>query len=249
MPIRNWGDLIQDAGAEGEGFDPIPAGDYNFVISQADATQTSTQKSMFKVRCKVEDPGPHQNRLVFYNFVVSPESPKALSIFFRQMNVLGLGKEFFQANPDDATIAQHLVGKRFRGTVKIGEWNGSPNNEISAFNTPIAQSSVAMGPGMGFPTPTPTPAPQQYAQPVQQAVPAPAPQQYAPPAAPAPAPAPAQQYVAPPAPAAPQQAAPPAAPQQAAPAAPPAPPVAPPAPPVAEGNVPPPPPFDGDVRA
>ena len=64
MPIRSWGDLLNDAGTAGN-FDPIPAGDYDFVVSKAEAGQSGTQKTMYKCQFKVETPGPHQNRLVF----------------------------------------------------------------------------------------------------------------------------------------------------------------------------------------
>ena len=35
MPIRSWGDLLNDAGGAGDSFEPLPSGDYDFEISQA----------------------------------------------------------------------------------------------------------------------------------------------------------------------------------------------------------------------
>lgn len=248
MPIRSWEDLLNDAGGAGDSFEPIPSGDYDFEIAQADATQTQNSKTMYKVRCKVES-GPHAGRLVFHNFVVSPENPNALAMFFRQMNVLGLNRDFFSSNPSDHNVAEQLVGKRFRGQVTIKQWQGQDRNEIKQFFTAV---NGALGNGQGVPTPgLPSGIPSAPPAPAA-APPAPA----APPAAPTPAPAP--EYAAPAAPAAP-------APPAAAPAPPPPPPVqqaevpavetpaeppaapAAPAPatqePVAAGNVPAPPPF------
>lgn len=240
MPIRSWEDLLNDAGGAGDSFEPIPAGDYDFIISQADATQSSTGKTMYKVRCKVES-GPHKDRLVFNQFVISPENPNALAMFFRQMNVLGLNREFFSGNPSDHIVAEALLNKRFRGQVQIKTWQGQDRNEIKQMFTPVGQgaSGGMPTPGSGIP-PAPSAAP---------AAPAPS----APPAAPAPAPAP--QYAAPAAPAAPPApepaAAPPAPPVQQAevppvetPAAPPAAPAVPaPSPAAAGSNAPAPPPF------
>src|SRR5689334_22188440 len=104
MPIRSWGDLLNDAGGAGDSFEPLPSGDYDFEISQADVKQTQNGKTMYAVRAKVES-GPHANRLVFHNFVVSPENPNALAMFFRQLNVLGLNREFFAQNPGDHHVA------------------------------------------------------------------------------------------------------------------------------------------------
>lgn len=242
MPIRSWGDLLNDAGGAGDSYEPIPTGDYDFVISQADATQSQNGKTMYKIRCKVES-GPHADRLVFHNLTVSPENPVALSIFFRQMNVLGLGRDFFAGNPADHQVAEALLNKRFRGQVVIKTWQGQEKNEIKQLFTAVSGAL-----GNGAPTPGPAAAP-----------PAPAPVAAAPappPAAPAPAPSP--EYAAPaapPVPAAPAPAAAPAPPpvQQAevppveTPAAPPATapaPAAAPEPALSNaGNVPAPPPF------
>lgn len=261
MPIRSWGDLLNDAGGSGDSFDPIPAGDYDFTIAQADATQTSNGKTMYKVRAKVEA-GPHADRLVFDQFVISPENPTALGIFFRQMNVLGLNREFFAGNPSDHHVAEALIGKRFRGQVQIKTWQGQERNEIKQYFTAVSGSlgngqGMPPGPGSGSSSgipPAPAAAPPAAAPAPAAAPPAPA----APPAAPAaPAPAPVPAYAAPAAPAAPAPPAPAATPapepvQQAevppvetpaAPPAAPAPVAAAPAPDVSVPNVPAPPPF------
>lgn len=235
MPIRSWQDLLNDAGGAGDSFEPIPSGDYDFEISQADATQTQNGKTMYKVRCKVES-GPHANRLVFHNFVVSPENPTALAMFFRQMNVLGLNRDFFNSNPSDHQVAESLLGKRFRGQVTIRTWQNQDRNEIKQFFTAV---SGALGNGQAVPGPSSAPAPApQASTPSPAPAPAPAPEYSAPPTpaappAPAPAPAPAPEPVAQPeTPAVETPAAPPVEPQ-----------AAPEAPKVETPNVPAPPPF------
>jgi len=230
MPLKSWNDLLDDAGGAGGDFEPLPDGDYDFVISKSEATQTKAGKTMYKVQCSVEN-GPNKGRIVFNNFVISPESPTALSIFFRQMNLLGLNREFFNSNPSDHQVAERLKGARFRGQIVTRSFNGQESNEIKQFFTPRA---TVAGPGASpAPTAAPAPAPAPAAPapapaPAFAAPPAAAATQAAPPAPAAPAPAPIQQAPAeaPPAPAAPPVAAPPA----------------PPAPPAAGGDTPPPPP-------
>lgn len=189
MPIRSWDDLLNDAGGAGDSFEPLPSGDYDFEISQADVAQTQNGKTMYKVRCKVEA-GPHKDRLVFHQFVISPENPNALAMFFRQMNVLGLNRDYFSANPSDHQVAESLKGRRFRGQVTIKQWNGQDRNEIKQFftalNGSLGNGAAAPSPGPQPTGPSPTPAPAPAPAPSFSAPPAPAPQ-----AAPAPTPAPA----------------------------------------------------------
>ena len=142
MPLRSWSDLLDDAGGAGTDFEPIPDGDYDFVIVKSTAEQTKNSKTMYKVQCKVES-GPYKDRTVWNNFVISPENPTALSIFFRQMNILGLDRTFWMTNPSDHPVAEQLQGKRFRGQVAIRSYNGSESNEIKQFYTPkVAPAGV-----------------------------------------------------------------------------------------------------------
>lgn len=262
MPTKSWTELMADAGGSGGNYEPIPEGDYDFLIEDCEAKLSQNQKMMYVAKNKVES-GPHAGRLVWHNHVISHENPNALAWFFRNMKVLGLGQEFFASNPSDHQVAEALKGKRFRGNVQIRKWQGQDKNEIKQFYT---ASSGALGNGMAVPqqaapaapafapapaAPAPAPAPQ-FATPPPAAQPAPAPVFAAPPAAAQPvAPPPVAAEAAPPPPPPVQQH---EAPPPVAPAEPPA--YAPPAPPAPEpvpagvgaaaqatGDVPPPPPF------
>jgi hypothetical protein len=87
MGSVNWADLVKDnannPNAGGGDFSPLPPGDYNLKVVQADVAQTQGGKTMFKVRAEVQD-GPNAKRLLFDNLVVSPESVGAMGIFFRR---------------------------------------------------------------------------------------------------------------------------------------------------------------------
>jgi pyruvate/2-oxoglutarate dehydrogenase complex dihydrolipoamide acyltransferase (E2) component len=200
MPSKSWQALLDDAGDTG--YEPLPEGDYDFVVEKAEAKRASTGKDMFVCTFQITG-GAYNNRRVWHNFVVNPDNPNAMAIFFRNMNVLGLNAEYFRQGPSDAHVAEALRNRRFRGHVKQRQWNGETKNEVDRFftaggltpgapvNPAASLPQVAAPPAPSAPAPAPAPAPVPAAAP-----PAPAPA----PAAAAPAPAPVVQPEAPAAP-------------------------------------------------
>lgn len=187
MPSKSWTELLTEAGDAGN-YDPLPDGDYDFIVGESKAQQASTGKQMYVITARVET-GPYANKPVFHNFVLSPDNPNALGFFFRNMGVFGLSREFFASNPSDFQVAEALKGRRFRAQIGTRKWQGQDRNEIKAFFPPAGQ-------GVGAPT-APPQAPGFSAAPpaVAPAPPAPAPAPAAPP--------PVQQSFAPAPPAAP----------------------------------------------
>lgn len=226
MPETSWSSLMEEAGGS---FEALPEGDYDAEVIACEYKTTSKGKEMWVATLRILT-GPHAGRQVWNNFVLTPGNPNALRFFFQHMNVLGLGQEFFMANPHPTQVSDSLVGRRARIKVVQRSYQGRITNNVSAF--------MSVG---GIPTapPTPaTPAPPMPAAPPQQmpqAPPVPAPQPPPPPPAPpappqppappappqVPAPPVQQEQVLPPAPPTQQEAVPP--PQQVAPPPPPAP--------------------------
>jgi Protein of unknown function (DUF669) len=185
MGSKSWSSMYDEAG---ESSGPLPVGDYPFVVQGAEYKPTSTGKDMFVIKAVVED-GPNKNRAVWHNFVVSPESAPAMEVFFRQMNVLGMGKDFWKRDPSNDQIINALKGRRFIGSVEVKPYNGVDRNNIKVIKAPKAAA------GPSAPPPPPPPAP------VAAAAPAPAPEPVAaaappPPPPPPPAPAPVPEPVA-----------------------------------------------------
>jgi len=184
---QNWGDLIKASGGANE---PLPNGEYDCQVVKSEPAKTQNGKTMFKVTFNVIA-GPHVNRKIWGNFVVSPENPQALGIFFSQMATLGLDTNFFATNPSEEAVASALSGKYARIGTTQREWNGQMRNDIKKVARAVLTSGGGASPGgsavpSGIPqvsTPAPSPV----------AAPAPAP------AAPAPAPAPVPAPEAPPA--------------------------------------------------
>jgi Protein of unknown function (DUF669) len=164
MPI-SWSDMLAEADAGGSNYDPLPVGDYTVVIDEASHTTSQSGKLMFKTKMKVEG-GPHNGRLVWNQFVISPESPKALGIFFSQMKALGLGKDFFEAQPSEDVVVNSLVGKRANVTVGQREWQGQMRNEIKSIKPSGDASSTAAPATPSTPATPPSPSAAPAASPV-----------------------------------------------------------------------------------
>lgn len=116
MALSNWADLL-DSADDSTDYSPLPEGDYNLVITESELVQSQTGKTGFKTVSEVLD-GEYQGRKVFNTMYVSPESPKAMGMFFRQMGALGLDAEYFRAEPGDEQISDDLLGQTFVGTLK-----------------------------------------------------------------------------------------------------------------------------------
>lgn len=129
MPIKNWSDLLNDAE---DSFEPVPAGDYDLKIIKSEATLSKSGKSMWKICTEVLE-GPYAKRKIWGQLTLSPESPTALGIFFRQMKALGLTQDYFAQDPSDSHVASALVGRQFRGQVGVRTWQGQERNEINNY--------------------------------------------------------------------------------------------------------------------
>lgn len=229
MTTVNWQELMGEAQNGTAGV--VPPGEYDVVVAEATAATSQSGKLMFKCKMRVIF-GPHTDRMIYNNFVVSPESANALKFFFQHMAIFGLDSNFFAQNPAPEYVAQILLGRQCKLRTELRQYNGADQVDVKAVMPPtpgvvpqapgaaVPQAAVP-APAPVAPAPAPAPVPAPAAAPMAQPVPAPAP-----PVAPAPvpvAPAPVPQAPAPvpaPAPAPVPQAPAPAAP--VAPAPPPA---------------------------
>lgn len=121
--------MLKDAESETKSFDPMPDGTYDLVVEKAEHRTSAKGKDGYNITAVVEN-GPYKNRKVFETFWISPDSPAALGIFFRQMRDLGLDNSFWASDPSNEQIVAALKGRRFQGTVNTEEYNGKKNNRI-----------------------------------------------------------------------------------------------------------------------
>ena len=166
MSTINWADLVQQAGdsASSTNYEPLPDGDYELKVVQAQATTTSTGKVMFKVTNEVQG-GPYAKRRVWDQLVVTTDNPKAMNMFFMKASAMGLGRTFWDANPSNAQVEQALNGRSFRATLGKRTYNGTESNEIKRYFAsqvaPEASGAAAtpFASAAAVPPPPPAPAP------------------------------------------------------------------------------------------
>lgn len=108
MATKSWAELMQGAETP-EDFTPLPAGQYTVRVESCEVKPTKTQKDMYAVTYVVTE-GPHAGRKIWQNFVVSPESPKAMGFFFADMAKLGASQQFFATEPEPGAVAAQIAG-------------------------------------------------------------------------------------------------------------------------------------------
>lgn len=185
MSNVNWADVIEEAKTGGGSFEPIPDGDYDFVVTNATAGQTQNGKPMYTLELTVQG-GPSNSRKVWDRLIVSSDNGRAMGFFFRKMKALGLPLEFFQGSPSDDQIVQALRDRAVRAKVGQSTYQGKTGNEIKEYYPAITAPGFAPSAPQAAPAyAAPVPAPQAFAAPP---VAAPAAPQYAAPAQAAPLP-------------------------------------------------------------
>ena len=154
MSSLNWSELVKDAG-DVSSYEPMTEGDYELKVVESKATNTQNGKVMFKITTEVQG-GPFAKRKVWDNLTISPENPKALTMFFVKMSALGLGKDYFDTNPTNAQVEQALLHRAFRGKVIQDTYQGTVGNKISTYHRTVTSPTV--DPGAPIPAAAPAPA-------------------------------------------------------------------------------------------
>ena len=97
MTTVNFAELVKQAGAaatSSTNYAPLPDGDYDLKVIEAQATTTSTGKLMFKITNEVQG-GAHDKRRVWDQLVVTLDNPKAMNMFFMKAGAMGLPTSYF----------------------------------------------------------------------------------------------------------------------------------------------------------
>lgn len=165
MASLNWSELVNQAGSNNSSMEPIPDGDYELKVLEAEHRRSQSGKNMFKITTEVQG-GPYASRRIWDNLVIDPGNETGLNMFFMKMGILGLNKQFFDQNPTDAQIEQALAGRAFRATVSTRTYNGQEYNDIKKYHkssaaatpNPAQATEAAPAPSTGD-VPPPPPAP------------------------------------------------------------------------------------------
>lgn len=139
MPATtSWAERIQQAKNETVKFAPLELGEHNFTVSEATVkTAQSSGNSYISIQAKVLD-GPQANARVFHS--VFPESPKAIPMFLRFYEALGLTTQWLEeSNPSLDEIASSFKGRNFSAEAYVADdaqvdsYTGEPRRSIRNF--------------------------------------------------------------------------------------------------------------------
>jgi hypothetical protein len=139
----NFAELMTKLGpnlAGGRTSEPLPVGEYSLVITECTSKLTSTGKNMLSLKAVV-DGGPHNNRPVWDNLVISPDNETAMRIFFGKMGALGL-QDYLLQNPGLEELASAMLNRRFIGKLGTSEYRGKTRNEITAYKPYLAATAA-----------------------------------------------------------------------------------------------------------
>ena len=165
MPNNTWDELIKRAESEGNlsgDFEPVAPGRYSFVVVKSEDKKTKDKtKDVITIRAKVLNAGTEKGKTIFHNFTISPESPKALNIFFREMKALGVGTDFFSSSPAPtiSNIASKVDGAVFEAEVFINKSGTTEYHNLRNFRTATEEAQqAALSLASGAPQVSTTPA-------------------------------------------------------------------------------------------
>jgi hypothetical protein len=147
--------------------DLIPDGEYDARVIAAEAAMSQNSKPMIKVQYEITA-GASAKRRLRTQYTISDDNPTALAIFFKQMEALGLGADFFEVEPAMTQVAGALLNRPARIVVGHKEWNKIDRNEIKGTLPPMFEDGpIAPGaapalakvspPKSGPPTPSDAP--------------------------------------------------------------------------------------------
>jgi len=149
----NWGNLIEQAGKE---LEPVPKGTYDVVVEDASDTQTSTQKLMYKLKFRIQG-GASANRVLWNNITLTTDNPTALAMFFRNMDALGLDRQYFSMNPSPSDVAAALVGRTVRVVIDHRLYQGSMRENVKQMMKATGVMGIPGMPSSGAPAGIPSP--------------------------------------------------------------------------------------------
>jgi len=129
----DWGQLQQDAKLATEA---MPDGEYQIMVESAEATKSSNNSPMLKMRCRVIQDGPYSKRVILTNMVVAVHSGFALKLFFDRCYALGITQADFDRKITLDEIASKITGRYATAVVGHHEYQGTTRNDISMFKEP-----------------------------------------------------------------------------------------------------------------
>lgn len=140
---------------------PLEDGDYPVQVTKSEMKIATTGAPMIVVSLTVSG-GPRAGRVLFNNFVFSPEKAFALKMWFDALGAFGIDDAVFSTGPSIEQIAQLLMGRSAIVTVGQKEYpagSGVMRNECKSFKrggAPGIPGSPMVGVSAGVPSGVPS---------------------------------------------------------------------------------------------
>lgn len=126
---------------------PLPKADYRIQVTKSELTKAqSSGADMIKVNLTVVE-GEWASRILFNNFVFSPEKAFALKMWFDNLGAFGLDDAFFAQGPSLSQVAMALLERFAIVSVDQREWpagSGTMRNECVGFKPITGAAAVRM---------------------------------------------------------------------------------------------------------
>jgi hypothetical protein len=155
----NWGALIADSE---DAFALVPKGKYTVRVKKAEATTSGNGKLMYKLTLEIIN-GPKTGSTLWTNVVLTVDNPKAVFMFFVNLQALGISKEYLKQDPAPvpATVAAKMVNAVIEIEVDHKPWQGVDREDVKILkgisagggSTPLPDGGSAGG-ANDIPTPT-----------------------------------------------------------------------------------------------
>lgn len=141
MTTLPWDEMISNSKDDGK--QRVPDGTYECVVKSTEVGQTANGYKRINTRFVVDE-GPYKGSSIFNNFIITPDKPGGMDLFFRNMGALGLTKDYLSANkPSLEQLAELLKDRRAELTVGTRVFNGKEYDDV--------KNMKALGnPGTGF---------------------------------------------------------------------------------------------------
>jgi hypothetical protein len=136
-----WDEMINNSKDDGK--QRVPDGTYECIVKSTEVGQTANGYKRINTRFIVDE-GPYKGSSVFNNFIITPDKPGGMDLFFRNMGALGLTKDVLAASkPSLEALAEMMKDRRAELTVGTRVFNGKEYDDVK-------QMKPLGNPGGGF---------------------------------------------------------------------------------------------------
>ena len=119
-------------------FDALPEGEYRALITESEVKPTKAKDgSLINLKWQILD-GPYKNRTVFDRVNWKNSNPTAQTIGRQQLKKIAKAV----GAPEEFSDTSILHMKPCLIVIKVGEYNGEPNNEVKGYKAALPSSST-----------------------------------------------------------------------------------------------------------